>query len=82
MEVILNVNNSCTFDELVAGDCFITVDTEDTKNIYMVVFDPLELDELVERENGLAVDVQSGKLFAFPTNTVVKPVGAKLTVTY
>ena len=82
MKVILDVKNSCTFDELAPGDCFITIETEDTQNIYMVVLDPLELDEFISRENGLAVDVQSGKLFAFPPETVVKPVGAKLMVVY
>ena len=83
MQVILNVNNSRALAELAHGDCFITIDTENTQNqnIYMVV-DSLGFRDRISSENGLAVEVQSGQLFVFPLDTMVKPVGAKLMVTY
>lgn len=79
MEVILNVQNTCTFDGLLCGQCFMTVDAEDTQDIYMVVKTPLKN---LEEGQGLAADVRSGKLFNFRLDEIVKPVDAKLTVTY
>lgn len=79
MEVILNVQNTCTFAGLLCGQCFMTVDAEDTQDIYMVVETPLNS---LEENRGLAADVRSGKLFNFRMDETVKPVDATLTVTY